>query len=199
MPAYSGIPLTHRDFTSSFAVVTGHEDPSKEKSSIPWKALSEIGTVVFLMGIKNLKENMSELIRAGKDPNTLAAVITWGTYPKQKTLTGTISNIYELVQKNKEITSPSVIVVGEVVKLGEILDWYQSKPLFGKTVVVTRPKEQSYEFISDLENMGANVISFPTIEVRPPRSYKALDNAINKIEQYDWIIFTSINGVKSFF
>ena len=199
VPAYSGIPLTHRDFTSSFAVVTGHEDPFKEKSTIPWNALAEIGTVVFLMGIKNLKENMSNLISAGKDANTPASVITWGTYPKQKTLTGTVSNISELVQKNKEITSPSVIVVGEVVKLGEILDWYQSKPLFGKTVVVTRPREQSHEFILALENFGANIISFPTIEIRPPRSYKALDQAIKKIEQYDWIVFTSVNGVKSFF
>ncbi len=199
VPAYVGIPLTHRDFTSSFAVVTGHEDPSKQTSSIQWRALADIGTVVFLMGIKNLRENMCELIGAGKDPSTPAAVITWGTYPKQKTLTGTISNISEMVKKNKEITSPSVIVIGEVVKLGEILDWYQTKPLFGKSVVVTRPKQQAYEFIVALENVGANVMQFPTIEIHPPRSYKAVDKAIKNIEIYDWIIFTSVNGVKSFF
>ena len=199
VPSYAGISLTHRDFTSSFAVVTGHEDPSKKTSSIPWNALSEIGTVVFLMGIKNLKKNMSELIKAGKDPNTPVAVITWGTYPTQRTLRGTVSNIYDLVRKTKDITSPSVIVIGEVVKLQEILDWYQSKPLFGKTIVVTRPKDQSYEFLSDLESMGANVLSFPTIEITPPRSYNALDDAINTIGQYDWVIFTSVNGVKSFF
>lgn len=199
VPAYAGISLTHRDFTSSFAVVTGHEDPSKEKSNIPWSALSDIGTVVFLMGIKNLNKNMRELIRAGKNPDTPVAVITWGTYPVQKTLRSTISNISELVKKSKDISSPAVIVVGDVVKLREILNWYESKPLFGKTAIVTRPKEQSHGFVSTLENMGVNVISFPTIEIAPPRSYRGLDKAIKDIEQYDWIIFTSANGVTSFF
>lgn len=199
VPAYAGISLTHRDFTSSFAVVTGHEDPSKEKSNMPWEALSQIGTVVFLMGVKNLKQNMLKLIAAGKDPDTPAAVITWGTHPAQTTLTGTVSNISRLAKKRKDISSPGVVVVGEVVKLREILDWYESKPLFGKTVIVTRPKEQSHEFIRLLEDRGANVIPFPTIEITPPRSYKALDRAINEIEHYDWIVFTSVNGVKSFF
>ncbi len=199
VPAYAGISLTHRDFTSSFAVVTGHEDPSKEKSNMPWEALSQIGTVVFLMGVKNLKQNMSRLISAGKDPNTPAAVITWGTHPSQSTLTGTVSNISDLALRRKDISSPGVVVVGEVVKLRKILDWYESKPLFGKTVIVTRPKEQSHEFIRLLEDRGASVIPFPTIEIVPPRSYKALDRAINNLEHYDWIVFTSVNGVKSFF
>lgn len=199
VPAYAGISLTHRDFTSSFAVVTGHEDPSKEKSNMPWEALSQIGTVVFLMGVKNLKQNMSKLIAAGKNPDTPAAVITWGTYPSQSTLTGTVSNLSNLAKKRKDISSPGIVVVGEVVKLREILDWYESKPLFGITVIVTRPKEQSHDFISLLEDRGANVIPFPTIEIVPPRSYKALDSAIDRIEKYDWIVFTSVNGVKSFF
>lgn len=199
VPTYGGISLTHRDFTSSFAVVTGHEDPLKKKSNIPWDALSQIGTVVFLMGVSKLKKNMGELIKAGKNPETPVAIITWGTYPQQRTLTGTIENISDLVKKHKEITSPGIVVVGEVVKLREIINWYETKELFGKTIVVTRPKSQAYDFIKLLEAQGANVIPFPTIEITPPTSYKALDKAINSIEQYDWIVFTSVNGVKSFF
>jgi len=199
VPTYGGIPLTHRDFTSSFAVVTGHEDPSKKKSSIPWEALSRIGTVVFLMGVSKLKNNMRELIKAGKNPKTPVAIISWGTYPQQKTLTGTVENISDLASKDTQISSPGIVIVGEVVELREIINWYETKPLFGKTIVVTRPESQAYEFIKPLEEQGANVIAFPTIEISPPNSYIALDKAINSIEQYDWIIFTSVNGVKSFF
>lgn len=199
VPAYGGISLTHRDFTSSFAVVTGHEDPSKKTSSIPWEALSQIGTVVFLMGVRKLKNNMAELIKAGKSPKTPVAIITWGTYPQQRTLTGTISNISDLVKKHKDITSPGIVIVGEVVKLRNIINWYESKPLFRKTIVVTRPVSQAHYFIKLLEDQGANVIAFPTVEIKPPNSYGALDKAINNIDQYDWIVFTSVNGVKSFF
>lgn len=199
VPAYSGISLTHRDFTSSFAVVTGHEDPSKPQSNIPWDALSKIGTVVFLMGVKKLKVNMLKLIKAGKSPSTPVAVTTWGTYPKQRTLTGNISNIADLVKDHKEITSPGIVVVGEVVNLREIINWYELKPLFGKTIVVTRPKGQSQKFIELLEQKGAQVIPYPTIEIKPPSSYQALDKAIENISEYDWLIFTSVNGVWSFF
>ena len=199
VPAYGGISLTHRDFTSSFAVVTGHEDPSKKQSNIPWHALSQIGTVVFLMGVKKLKQNMLGLLKAGKSPDTPVAVITWGTYPQQRTLTGTIGNISDLVKRYKEITSPGIVVVGEVVKLREVINWYESKPLFGRTIIVTRPKSQAPEFIKLLEEQGAQAVAFPTIEIQPPNSYKALDKAINTIKQYDWIVFTSVNGVTSFF
>ena len=199
VPAYAGIPLTHRDFTSSFAVVTGHENPSKEKSNIPWEALSQIGTIVFLMSVKNLKKNMYELMGAGKSPDTPVAVITWGTYPEQKTLTGKIGNIPELVKKRKDIISPAIVVVGEVVNLREVMNWYESTPFFGKTVLVTRPKDQSHDFIKFLEDKGGQVISFPTIEIVPPRSFQALNDAINNLRSYDWIIFTSVNGVRAFF
>jgi len=119
VPAYAGISLTHREFTSSFTVVTGHENPSKGKSNIPWEALSQIGTIVFLMGVKNLKKNMLKLMGAGKSPDTPVAVITWGTYPVQTTLTGKIGNISDLVNKRKDITSPGIVVVGKVVNLRE--------------------------------------------------------------------------------
>jgi uroporphyrinogen III methyltransferase/synthase len=199
VPAYAGIPLTHRDFTSSFAVVTGHENPSKEKSNIPWEALSQMGTIVFLMGVKNLKKNMSELMGAGKSSDTPVAVTTWGTYPEQTTLTGKIGNISNLLKKRKDITSPAIVVVGEVVNLRKVMNWYESAPLFGKTVLVTRPKGQSRDFIKFLEDKGGQVISFPTIEIVHPKSFQALDDAINNVRSYDWIIFTSVNGVAAFF
>ena len=199
VPAYAGISLTHRDLTSSFAVVTGHENPSKGKSNIPWEALSQIGTIVFLMGVKNLKKNMAELMSAGKSPDTPVAVITWGTYPAQTTLTGKIGNISELVKKRKDITSPAILVVGEVVNLRQVMNWYESAPLFGKTVLVTRPKSQAESFAHLLESKGAQIVSFPTIEIVPPRSFQALDGSINKVRSYDWIIFTSVNGVRAFF
>ena len=199
VPAYAGIPLTHRDITSSFAVVTGHEDPAKAESSIPWRALSEIGTVVFLMSVKNLGMNMGKLIEAGKPPSTPAAVITWGTYPSQSTVTGTIGNIAETARRREDITSPAIVVVGEVVGLRDIMNWYESKSLFGKKIVVTRAREQASSFAGLLEEAGAQVVLFPVIEIAPPKSYKSLDSAIDKLREYDWIVFTSVNGVNSFF
>lgn len=199
VPAYAGIPLTHRDVTSSFAVVTGHEDPSKEESNIPWKALAGIGTVVFLMGVRTLGKNMKKLIEAGKPEDTPAAVITWGTYPYQSTVTGNIASIAKLADGRKGITSPAIVVVGDVVRIRDVINWYESKPLFGRNIIVTRTKQQAPAFTGLLEAEGARVIEFPAIVIAPPRSYKALDKAIENIGQYDWLIFTSSNGVSIFF
>ncbi len=199
VPSYAGIPLTHRDITSSFAVVTGHENPTKDESNIPWRSLSNIGTLVFLMGVKNLKENMNKLIDSGKPARTPAAVITWGTYPFQTTVTGTIGDIAEVIKRRKDIASPAVTIVGDVVGIREIANWYESRPLFGKRVVVTRAEEQATPFVKLLSDKGANVIEFPTIEIKPPKSFKKLDEAIYRIKEYDWIIFTSLNGVNNFF
>ena len=198
VPAYAGIPLTHRDHTSSFAVVTGHENPGKEGTSIPWKALADIGTVVFLMGVRNLSRNMKRLIKAGKNKNTPAAIIAWGTYPAQVTVTGTVGDIAKRVKHRKDVGAPAILVVGGVVTLKEIADWYETKPLFSKRILVTRPKDQSEHFVSSLESEGAHVITYPTIEIIPPGSFIALDRAIKNIRQYDWIVFTSVNGVTYF-
>lgn len=199
VPAYAGIPLTQRDVTSSFAVVTGHEDPSKGASNTPWEALSTIGTVVFLMGVNNLARNMRNLIDAGKPADTPAAVISWGTYPWQAAVTGTVGRIADVVRKHKDIISPAIVVVGEVVNLREITGWYEKKPLFGKSVLVTRASEQAPRFVRLLEEKGARVIEFPVIEIASPRSYKALDKAIDTLSGYDWMVFTSVNGVARFF
>lgn len=198
VPAYGGIPLTHRDYTSSFAVVTGHENPKKKETSIPWKALSRIGTVVFLMGVRNLSENMKKLIKAGRDKKTPAAVITWGTYSSQKTVTGTVSDIAKKVKKSNDAGAPGIAVVGEVIKLREIAEWFERKPLFTKRVLVTRPKDQALGFSSLLESEGAEVVLYPTIEITPPSSYRTLDRAIKNIRDYDWVLFTSVNGVQRF-
>jgi len=198
VPAYAGIPLTHRDHTSSFAVVTGHENPGKEETSVPWKALSEIGTVVFLMGVRNLSRNMKRLIKAGKDKNTPAAIITWGTYPSQVTVTGTVGDIAGKVKQRKDVGAPAIVVVGGVVTLREIADWYETKPLFSKSVLVTRPKEQAEHFVRLLESEGARAIEYPTIEIKAPASFRALDRSIKNLRDYDWIVFTSVNGVSAF-
>lgn len=199
VPAYAGIPLTHRDVTSSFAVVTGHEDPRKERSNIPWDVLAKIGTVVFLMGVRNIEKNMRVLMDHGKPPATPAAVITWGTYPSQTVATGTLGGIARVVKKRKDIASPAIVVVGEVVNLRDVINWYEMKPLFGKRILVTRAREQSEPFLRMLEEDGAEVIEFPVIEIAPPASFDDLDRAIGSVRDYDWLVFTSVNGVARFF
>ena len=198
VPTYAGIPLTHRGFTSTVTFVTGHEDPTKEKSDINWEALAGIGTLVFLMGVKNLPKIVSSLIHHGKEPETPAALIRWGTTADQETLTGTLENIIRLSEE-KGFAPPSIFVVGQVVGLRNLLNWFEKKPLFGKGIVITRPEAQAGEMIDLLRQQGARVICFPTIKVVPPESWQALDKTLEHLETYRWIIFTSANGVHFFF
>lgn len=195
-PAYAGIPLTHRSYSSSFAVVPGYEDPAKKESSIQWDKLTTgVGTIVFLMAVKNIEFICQKLIENGRPPDTPAAVIRWGTRADQKTITGTLKTIPEII-KEKEIKPPAVIVVGEVVKLRENLNWYEKKPLFGQRILITR---KYTEELNELEELGAEIIEFPTIEIVPPENYDELDKCIEKINTYNWLIFTSKNGVQFFF
>lgn len=198
VPAYAGIPITHRNLTSSFAVITGHEYPEKEKSSIPWEALSKIETLVLLMGVRRLEGIIKKLIEHGKPPDTPIAVITWGTLPRQKTFTGTIGEI-GLMLREESIKPPAVIVIGKVVNLRNIINWFETKPLFGKRILVTRAKKQAGLLSRLLSEEGADVIEFPTIEITPPESWSELDRAIEDLGNYDWIVFTSVNGVLFFF
>lgn len=196
-PSYAGIPVTHRDFTSTFGLITGHEDPTKDESSIDWSKISTgIGTLAFYMGIKNLPYITEQLMKHGRSKDTPVAVIRWGTTTQQKTVIGTLSTI---VEKTREIKPPAITIVGEVVKLRDQLNWFESKPLFGKTIVVTRSREQASEFADKLCEYGARVIEFPTIEIAKPDTIQPLDAAINSIQSYDWLVFTSINGVDAFF
>lgn len=197
-PAYAGIPVTHRHVATSFAVITGHEDPTKGESTINWQHLAHgVDTLVFLMGVATLPNTVANLLKYGRQPETPVALVRWGTTKKQETLVGTLADIVDLVQKNN-FTSPAVTIVGEVVKLRETLKWFEKQPLFGKRVLVTRARAQASDLSAALRTLGADVLQFPTIEIQPPESYQQLDEAITEIKTYDWVIFTSVNGVDYF-
>jgi len=198
-PAYAGIPLTHRSFTSTVAFVTGHENPEKEKSVINWEALVKgIGTIVFFMGVKNLPNIVGHLIDNGMSPDASIALIQWGTTPKQASVSGKLSNIVERV-KAAGLKPPSIIVVGDVVKLKDTLCWYEKKPLLGKRIVVTRAREQASDLVNLLSENGADCIELPTIKVEPPDDWTPLNKAVENLSTYDWLVFTSVNGVSFFF
>ena len=197
--AYAGIPLTHRRYTSTLAFVTGHEDPAKEDSSIDWAALARgIGTIVFLMGVRNLSRIVGQLIANGMSPDTPIALVQWGTTPRQLTVTGTLDTIVESV-KSAGLTSPAIIIVGNVVRLRETMQWFENRPLMGKRIVITRAREQASDLVSMLSELGADCLECPAIKVVPPDDFEPLDAAIENIAEYDWLIFTSVNGVAFFF
>lgn len=199
VPAYAGIPITHRDFTASFTVVTGHEEPGKETSNINWPRLAQDpGTLVFLMGVGNLPQIVENLVVNGKDAATPIALIRWGTRPEQQVVTGTLENIVDVVQK-AGLKSPAIIIIGQVVTLRDTLRWFEDKPLFGKRVLVTRSREQASVLSEKLENLGAEAWEYPTIKIKEPDDLAALDAAVARAGAYNWIIFTSVNGVNAFF
>jgi len=196
---YAGIPITHREYTSTVAFVTGHEDPSKPESNIAWDKLATgVGTIVIYMGIKNLKSITEKMIKYGRAPLTPVAVVRWASTSEQRTVVGNLENIAEVVQKNN-IRPPSLVVIGEVVNLRDTINWYEKRALFGKRVVVTRTREQASELINLLENCGAECIEFPTISIKPVNSYEILDLALAEVDTYQWLLFTSINAVDYFF
>jgi uroporphyrinogen III methyltransferase/synthase len=200
VPAYAGIPLSHRDLTSTIAIITGHERADKEdtESKIAWdKIATGAGTLVFFMGVKNLPEICRKLIENGRAADTPIALVRWGTTPLQQTVAGTLSDIVEKVRA-ANLQPPAIIIVGEVVKCRDQMNWFERRPLFGRRIVVTRAREQASDFKAKLEELGGSCIEFPTIEVVPPPSWAPLDEAITALSEYDWIIFTSVNGVRSF-
>jgi len=194
-PAYAGIPVTHREVATSFAVVTGHT-----KAGAP-ADLPEADTLIFLMGIKALPQIVENLLQKGRPASTPAAVIRWGTTAEQQVVTGTLADIEERIKQAK-LTTPALIVVGDVVHLREQLQWFDNpatRPLWGKTVVVTRAREQASTLVAQLSQSGARVIQCPTIRIAPLEDHAALDGALAQFAQYDWVIFTSSNGVEHFF
>jgi uroporphyrinogen III methyltransferase/synthase len=198
VPAYAGIPLTHRDFTSTVSFITGHEDPTKKEPKIRWDKISTgAGTLVFLMGMGNLPMIAAELIKNGRDPETPVALIRWGTLPEQETTIGKLKNIGEIA-RTKKIRPPVVILVGEVIELREKLNWFEHLPLFGKKILVTRAREQASDLSERVRDLGGIPIEFPTIEVIPPESWADADHCAAQMAVYDWVIFTSANGVKFF-
>lgn len=199
VPAYAGIPVTHRTLTSTFTVITGHEDPLKDDSQINWKRLAEDpGTLIFLMGVGRLPKIIDALVTNGKSAQTPIALIRWGTRPEQLVVTGTLENIEEEVAR-AGLTSPAIIIIGDVVTMRDTLTWFEEKPLFGKRILVTRAREQASALSEQIEELGGEALEAPMISVREPEDKTPLQNAINTVESYDWIVFTSVNGVKFFF
>ncbi|BCR03496.1 uroporphyrinogen III methyltransferase [Desulfuromonas versatilis] len=197
--AYAGIPLTHRDFTTSLALVTGHENPEKKMSSLDWQKLATgVGTLAFYMGMANLPLIAEQLMAHGRPADTPVAVIRWATTPRQRTLVATLADVVEKVRQ-AAFKPPAVIVVGEVVRLREQLRWFDDRPLFGKRVLVTRTAEQAGSFGRLLEAQGAEAISCPVIDIVPPPSWEELDREIDGLEQTDILILTSANAVDAFF
>jgi len=200
VPTYAGIPVTHRGVATSFAVITGHEDPTKPESTIRWEKISTgADTLIFLMGIENLSKITAKLIEHGRDGATPAAVIRNGTKPTQEVLITTLANAAADVAE-KNIKPPAIFIVGEVVNLRENLKWFDNKKLFGKKILVTRTRQQASKLTEKLESHGAEVLEFPTIKISPPTdNFQSLDAAIKNLSDFDWIIFTSANGVEKFF
>ena len=197
VPAYAGIPLTHRDASSAFTVFTGHEDPTKQTGSINFKALVDLkGTLVMLMGMERLEVIVSELLQNGADIRMPVALIRWGTTGRQETLTGELGSI---VAAADGFQPPAVAVFGSVVALRRALGWFEQKPLFGKRVVVTRSRKQAGVLSAKLRSLGADVYELPTIRIEPPRDLREFAELVRDVYQYDWLILTSPNGVDAFF
>ncbi len=201
VPAYAGIPVTHRGIASSFAVITGHEDPEKLETAIDWQHLATaVDTLVFLMGVKTLSEIVWQLTENGRSPETPVAVIRWGTTPEQRTVTGTLSDIVERVRE-AGIEPPAITVVGEVVRLRETISWFENRPLFGKRVLITRTRKQASTLAKLLADEGAIPIELPSIEIEPSADSAAVDAAVARLAagEYAWAVFTSANAVEEWF
>ncbi len=196
---YAGIPITHRGYTASVAFITGHEEPGKENSNIDWSKLATgAGTLVIYMGIKNLSIIVDNLTKNGRDPKTPVAVVRWASTPEQHTVVATLETIVSRVEE-EAIKPPALIIVGEVVALRDTLDWFEKRPLFGKRIVVTRTREQASELVVALEGYGAECLEYATIQMDPVDSYAILDEELERLHEYHWILFSSINAVQYFF
>jgi uroporphyrinogen III methyltransferase/synthase len=198
-PNYAGIPLTHREHCSSFTVFTGHEDPNDAETALRHDQIAKIpGTKVVLMGTQKLSDWTKSLIAHGMSPETPVAVVRWGTTGRQQTVTGTLATIASLAVE-KKLSPPVLTIIGDVVKLRGKLNWFEKRPLFGRRVVVTRRSEQAGEFAQRLAELGADVLEGPTIKSTRPKETDAIVDALLGLNAYDWLVFTSVNGVTAFF
>jgi len=197
VPAYSGIPVTHRKVASTVAIVTGHEDPSKPAGHLDFHALASFDTIVFLMALHSLEHNVCKLIEAGKDASVPAALIQAGTTPRQRTLLAPLEEIPSIAER-EAIGAPTVLVVGEVARLHEQLNWYETLPLFGKRILVTRPKERSDTLLAGLEALGAEAVSLPMIETCPLLDGNDARALASELHTLDLIAFSSQAGVEVF-
>ena len=197
--AYAGIPVTHRSMASSVGLITGHEALDKENSCLDWNALARWeGTLVFYMSMENLGAICERLINEGKAPDTPAAVVRWGTTCRQRTVKGTLSGLRELVEQTG-LGPPALIIIGQAVCLRDKLQWFERRPLFGRGIIVTRARSQASELADRLEELGAWVIEMPCIRIEPPEDDSDLKDCVRRLAEFDWVIFSSVNGVEHFF
>jgi uroporphyrinogen III methyltransferase / synthase len=190
--AYTGVPLTHRDHTSVVTFITGHD-----VLKIDWSKVGTSETLVIFMGLSHFDEIASRIIAGGRAAETPAMAVRWGTRPDQEALVGTLETLPDLIHQHS-LKPPATIIVGEVVRLHDKLNWYEKLPLFGQRIVVTRAREQAGALTELLHSLGAETIELPTIEIQPAQDYAPLDNAIANLRDYAWLIFTSANGVRFF-
>jgi uroporphyrinogen III methyltransferase/synthase len=217
-PAYAGIPVTHRDFNSSFTFITGHEkeeeykeaesrtrDAATGSSDLDWSSIAKLPCLAFYMGVKSLPRICAKLVEHGMSPDTPAATIRWGTTARQRTVTGTVANLATEVAK-AELKPPALTIIGRVVSLRDTLNWFERRPLFGQTVAVTRTRQQASDLSERLTELGARVIEAPTIDVVPPPDWEKVDAALRRLwvasqndgpKDYHGVIFTSANGVEA--
>jgi uroporphyrinogen III methyltransferase/synthase len=196
-PAYAGIPVTHRDHASTVTFVTGHEDPTKENSSVDWATLARLkGTRVFFMGVERIRSITESLLKHGAEPETPVALVRWGTTPRQETLEGTLATIADLVEQ-RGFKAPAITVVGSVVSLRKELNWFERRPLSGKRIVVTRTRTQASALSRQLRELGADVLEIPTIRILP---IPAIQEKLRSFPgRFEWLVFTSPNAVEHFF
>jgi uroporphyrinogen III methyltransferase/synthase len=198
-PNYAGIPITHREHCSSFTVITGHEDPHKPESNIDWALVAkDKGTKVILMAMERIADIARTLISNGMSPETPVGMVRWGTTGRQTSIQGTLATIEKIIAENN-FGAPAVTVIGDVVNLRDKLNWFENRPLFGQRIVVTRTRDQASELSRQLLELGAEVLEIPTIKIEPPDNKDGLKDALLGLHEYDWVVFTSPNGVTTFF
>ena len=198
-PAYAGIPVTHREHTSQLTIFTGHEDPTKPETSLDYAQLAKNpGTKIMLMGVERLGVIASELMKHGARADLPVALVRWGTTGRQQTLAGRLDDIARKVAESG-FKAPAVAVFGDVVSLRASLNWFETRPLFGKRIVVTRTRKQAGALSQRLRELGADVCELPTIRIEPPQDLRAFGTLVADVHAYDWLVFTSPNGVDAFF
>lgn len=198
-PAYAGIPVTNRAQTSTVTFFTGHEDPGKGQGAVDFHALAQLGgTQVMLMGMEQLEAITRKMMTQGSQPDLPAALVEWGTTSRQRTVTGTLEGIAQRARES-EVSAPAIAIFGEVVNLRGKLGWIEQRPLFGKRIVVTRTRKQAGALSSQLRELGADVLELPTIRIEPPVNLREFAELVQDAHSYDWIVFTSPNGVDAFF
>ncbi|HTA70731.1 MAG TPA: uroporphyrinogen-III C-methyltransferase [Bryobacteraceae bacterium] len=190
--AYSGVPLTHRSHTKLVTFVTGHD-----VDGIDWSKVGQSETLVIFMGIASIGEIAREIVAHGRSADTPAIAVRWGTRPDQETVAGTLATIADRIEQ-AQLKPPATVIIGEVVALHDRFNWFEKLPLFGRKIVVTRSSDQAAEFSERLRALGADAIELPVISIQPPENPGPIDQAIERLASYDWLIFTSVNGVRFF-